>query len=145
MASRLVLSLTMLSVVVSGAGCALLDPPPTAEVGDCVDMGLLEEQQEEVSSIPTLACSEEHDGQVVAAFDMRDGEFPSEQEQEDVVGDECLSGFKTFVGTAYLDSDLEISIVSPTEESWADGDREVLCFAFLVESTTTESFEGSGL
>lgn len=133
----------MLVVALTSAGCSLPGAGPTAEVGDCVETSTLE--GEEIDDIPTVECTEEHDGQVAVSYQMPDGDYPSEQEWQDVIGDECVSGFEAFVGTAYADSALEIYDLSPTEESWDAGDREVLCLVYLPDDTTTESFEGSGL
>lgn len=126
------------------SGCSLLDAGPRAEVGDCVDMATL--RGREVTDIPTLECTRDHDGQVAVSFTAPEGDFPSEQEWEDLVGEECRSGFEGFVGTVYDDSTLDVFSLTPTADSWEGGDREVLCIAYLTDgSTTTRSFQGSGL
>lgn len=125
------------------SGCGLLEDGPTAEVGDCVDIATL--RGEEIDDVPTVECTEEHDGQVAVSFTMPDGDYPSEQQWQDVIGDKCVSGFEEFVGTSYKDSSLDIYDLSPTKDSWEAGDREVLCLVYLTDDTTTESFKGSGL
>lgn len=124
-------------------GSGLLGQEPAVEVGDCVEISAL--QGEEINDVPTVDCAQEHDGQVAVSHQMPDGDYPSEQEWQDVIGDMCVSGFEAFVGTAYEDSTLEIYDLSPTEDSWDAGDRQVLCLVYLEDDTTTQSFEDSGL
>ncbi|MBA2696816.1 MAG: septum formation family protein [Ornithinimicrobium sp.] len=143
MLSRPFVPAALVAAVLSAAGCGLLDPAPSAEVGDCVDMATL--QEEEVTEIPTVDCTQEHDGQLAVSFQMPEGDYPSDQEFQDALEEECLSGFEEFIGTGYADSSLEIYDLSPTQESWDAGDRRVLCLVYLPDDTTTESFEGSGL
>ncbi len=143
MSPRLPVSAVMLVLALTSAGCSLPAAGSLAEVGDCVEISTL--QGEEIDDIPTVDCAEEHDGQVAVSYNMPDGDYPSEQEWQDVIGDKCVSGFEAFVGTAYEDSTLEVYDLSPTEDSWDAGDREVLCLVYLPDDTTTESFKGSGL
>ena len=42
----------------------------------------------------------------------------------------CLEAFDGFVGTPYVDSELDIYYLIPSEESWSDGDREVVCAVY---------------
>lgn len=133
----------LLLLAVGLSGCSLLDSGPRAQVGDCVDMATL--QDREVTDIPTMDCTSEHDGQVAVAFTASEGDFPSEQEWEDLVGAECRSGFERFVGTDYDDSALDLFSFTPTADSWEAGDRQVLCIAYLADDTTSETFKDSGL
>lgn len=143
MASRTFVQAALVAAVLTAGGCGLIEPGPPAEVGDCVQMDSLPDQ--DVTDVPTVDCSAEHDGQVFTSFVLPDGKFPSEQEWQDVVGERCVGDFRSFVGTAYADSALDIFYLSPTADSWESGDREVLCVAYLPDGTTTETFEGSEL
>lgn len=125
-------------------GCGAFEAEvPTAEVGECLQQEFL--AGDEVDEIPVLDCSEEHDSQVVGVFDAREGDYPGEEEWTQIVTDGCLPAFEEFVGVDYGDSELRVSQLTPAEDLWDDGDREVLCLAYLDGETTTESFEGSGL
>ncbi len=124
------------------AGCSQLAPSP--EVGACLQAESV--TGGEVEEIPTVDCSEAHDAQVVASFQARDGAYPDDAEWEQIVVDGCLAGFEEFVGVSFEESALELQDLTPVEEGWEAGDREVICVAFLSDgSQTTESFEGSGL
>ena len=58
--------------------------------------------------------------------------------------DRCIAEFADFVGLGYPDSDLDVFPITPTAESWADGDRVVLCALFALDlSKLTGSMEGS--
>lgn len=124
------------------SGCSAIAGAQPAEVGDCIQIGDITEG-DEVDGVPTLDCSEEHDGQVVHIFDLPDGDFPSNDEVLDAVQTNCSEGFEEFVGVAFEESKLELNWLSPVEQGWDDGDRSVQCVAYLAEATTTESFEGA--
>ena len=41
--------------------------------------------------------------------------------------DACRTPFEEFVGTDYQSSIWYITSVTPSEETWAEGDREIIC------------------
>lgn len=127
-------------VAVALSGCS--SSAPTAEVGDCMDYAGL---SGEIQELPTLDCAEAHDAQVVAKFDLRDGEFPTDEEYVAALEENCLPAFEEYVGVPYPESTLAIADLSPLEEGWDSGDREVLCVAYTTDGPVTESFEGSNL
>ncbi|WP_162458535.1 septum formation family protein [Pseudactinotalea suaedae] len=122
-----------------------LEDVPTAEVGACLNaVDLLGGGG--VSEIPTVDCTEEHDAQVFAVIALPDGEYPGDDALATLVLDECGAAFEEFVGVPPAESTLELDGLSPSQDTWAVGDREIICLAFYPDlSTTTESFEGSGL
>jgi len=122
-----------------------LEDVPTAEVGACINaVDLL--GGDGVSEIPTVECTEEHDTQVFAVVELPDGEYPGDDALATLVLDECGAAFEGFVGVPPAESTLEFDGLSPSEDTWAVGDREIICLAFYPDlSTTTESFEGSEL
>lgn len=150
------------TVAVLLAGCANLDPLlPSDEpvrddqghivepnqqtdafalgVGDCLNGG---EAQGEITTVPTVPCSEPHDSEVYAAFALNGTSYPGE---ETVTGEAevlCLPAFEEFVGEPYLESRLDFAYYYPTEESWASGDREVLCVIYDPEGMATGSLRG---
>ncbi len=132
-------------------GCGLLSGEITADVGECITMQLLDDQfdgaeEGELTGIPTVGCSEEHDGQVIHVYDIPGSDWPGTDSVHSSIEEECLPAFEDYVGTSYGESDLDIYSLTPIEQSWDEGDREVICIAYLVDgSTTTETFEDSGL
>ena len=114
----------------------------TADVGECAQTADLEG---ELTEIPTVDCSEEHDAQFIHKFELEGDDFPGLDAIETQAGEGCIAAFEGYIGTAWEESELQMTYIAPNEETWDQADdREVLCVAFLVDSTTTESFEGSG-
>lgn len=58
----------------------------------------------------------------------------------------CDSAFLNFVGIDFNSSTLGVTTLTPTDGSWADGDREITCLLKNAnETAVTGSYEGSGL
>ncbi|MGB5936893.1 MAG: septum formation family protein [Ornithinimicrobium sp.] len=128
----------VIGAVFAASGCA--QQAPTADVGECLQTESLEG---EVRDLPTMDCSEEHDAQVVHVFDMPGEDYPSDEEWTTTLEENCLAGFEEYVGVEYAESTLSVRDLSPSEESWDAGDRQVLCIAFTEGEPATESFEGA--
>ncbi len=84
------------------------------EVGDCVvSLGTAAEPAD-VERVYTVDCSELHDGEVVALFDVEGDDFPGEDALIDIGAEGCPSEASTY---RY-----------PTEDSWNElGEREIAC------------------
>lgn len=106
------------------------------KVGDCLNEAGSEDA-EEVSSVPTVPCAEPHDSEAYAATDMPDGEYPGDQAVMDASDTYCYDQFATFVGLSYDESELDLASFFPTPESWAEGDREIMCFVSSPEGQVT--------
>jgi hypothetical protein len=102
----------------------------------------------EVQDLPTVDCAEEHDGEVFAVFaimDVPDGGYPDVEELQASADEGCLGAFEDYVGVPYEESTLLFANLVPTEASWADGDRDVVCFLFAEDgSPLTGSMAGTG-
>lgn len=112
----------------------------TIKVGDCLNDGGVEG---EVSTVPTVDCAEEHDSEAYASIIMDDGDFPGDQAVEDQAISDCTTEFNSFVGLDYQSSSLDFAYYYPTEESWANGDREILCLIVDPAGPTTGSLSGA--
>lgn len=110
-------------------------------VGDCLgdfdDSG----QVTEVSLTP---CEDEHGQQAYAATELPDGDFPGEDAFRAEAGEVCVTEFETFVGLPYAESELDYTWLQPTEESWEQGDRELVCLVYDPAGPVTGSLEGAG-
>lgn len=105
------------------------------KVGDC----LQDPGQEEVSAVRIIPCAEPHQMEVFHGFNLTQGELPATDDEWSLIEEEmCDPAFAKFVGVSWLDSTLETSSLNPTPESWAEGDREVLCMVAMpgFEETT---------
>lgn len=117
----------------------------TAEVGACI---VTADLPSDMTEIPTVDCTEEHDAQVVGKFDVEeDGDYPGEDALTAEAEERCAAAFEEYVGIAFEESSLKMSYVYPSEETWNQAnDREVLCFAQTADgSTVTESWEGAAI
>ncbi|MEM9651434.1 MAG: septum formation family protein [Actinomycetota bacterium] len=106
------------------------------KVGDCFDdpPGLLDSvEQTEIEAVAAIPCSEPHDNQAYAKFDLADGDWPGQQVIADDAFDGCLDRFESMIGEPYETSPLDIMPLSPTEEGWRFGDQEVLCAVYNVD------------
>lgn len=99
----------------------------TLQVGDCVNDA---DADETVSSVPTVPCAEPHDSEIFASYILGDTAFPGIDAVLDEADAACLSGFESFIAIDYVDSRFDFSYYYPTESSWANGDREVLCLVY---------------
>jgi len=110
-------------------------------VGDCVnnaDLG------EEVSSIPVVPCSEPHDSEAFFSHLMTDESYPGTASVQTSADEVCIGGFAGYVGGDYNSSALYVTYFYPTEASWAQGDREILCLVYDPDGPLTGSVKGSG-
>ena len=111
------------------------------EVGDCLNDA---DVSEEVSTVPIVDCAEAHDSEAYYAEDITDGDFPGQDSIVSSAESICEPQFTTFVGLADADSAYTYSYYYPTEESWAAGDREILCVAYSDDlSQITGSVKGA--
>ena len=55
----------------------------------------------------------------------------------------CAEAFAEFVGVDYNESELEINLLYPTGESWAEGDRELVCLVYDPEGPTVGTLAGA--
>ena len=113
-------------------------------VGDCFDDDAF--ASSEISEIPGLPCSEPHDNEVYATFDIA-GEWPGDERVEELAYEGCFERFAGAIGKSYEDSVIDFTTIFPTQGSWKQrDDREVVCVGFHMESEElTGSIIGSGL
>jgi hypothetical protein len=94
------------------------------QVGDCIQLP----DADTVISVEGVPCAEPHDAQVFAEFVLPDGDFPGLDAVELAAGEGCYQRWPAAVGTAYeSDPASDFTVLTPTAESWAEGDREVTC------------------
>lgn len=110
-------------------------------VGDCFN----DQDATEIDSVQAIPCSDAHDYEAYLAFDMSSAEsYPGDDAITQAAEDGCVAEFPNFVGKPYEESTLDYSYLTPTEGSWENGDREILCIVMGSEKTTG-SLAGSGV
>ncbi|MBW3665070.1 MAG: septum formation family protein [Actinobacteria bacterium] len=116
------------------------------QVGDCFDSTIDETVGEtvEVQGVDAIPCGEPHRNQVYAIRELPDGAdapFPGDDAAFESSGLLCLETFEDFVGLAYEESVLDISVVYPSADTWGTGDREVVCAVYDPAGPVTGSLE----
>jgi hypothetical protein len=113
------------------SGCSLLGDAPADDdvfsivVGDCLDDA---DVPDEVTSLRTVDCAEPHDSEVFARTEASGSTFPGGDVLQDELGAFCRDdAFTEFVGIPFAESRYGTRGYFPTAESWANGDRELLC------------------
>ena len=118
-------------------------------LGDCIDdtSSLLGDGGGEVDTLPGVPCSEPHDNEVYAVFNVSFDSYPPEEEMFEQAFTSCHERFEPFVGKDYESSSLDILTLYPTEDSWnLNNDREVVCAVFdLNANKLTGSAKGTAL
>ena len=98
-------------------------------VGDCFDDG--DPSAAEVGSLPAVPCSEPHDNEVYAVFDVSVAAFPEGDAMGQLAFNSCKERFSSFVNLDYDSSSLDIMTLYPSAESWSrQSDREVVCAVY---------------
>jgi hypothetical protein len=112
------------------------------DVGTCFDDP---ETFEQVEDVPIVECAEPHDNEVIANEDLTGSDYPGQEQVENRASQICYDHFAPYVGIAYEESIYDIGWLFPTEETWAAGDREVICFAYDLDfAKITGSINGIG-
>lgn len=112
------------------------------QVGDCFNDEAV--ATEVVTQVPVVPCSEPHDNEVFFEFSMTDAVFPGNEQAVAAGGLRCVDEFATYVGVAYADSELDLFPITPTADSWSNGDRVVYCALYAVDlSKLTGTMRGA--
>ena len=113
------------------------------EVGQCFNDP---DNFEQVSDVEMIDCSDPHDNEAYHLYEMTQGDFPGDAAVQDLAQIECIGKFDAYVGSDYATSSLDIGAFFPTNETWDQDDREVICFLYdLGFEKLTGLSEGSQL
>ncbi len=100
------------------------------KIGDCFAEP---SESESISEITLTDCDDPHDNEVYAfgLYPADDGaDFPAEEDLEEFADNFCFEEFEEYVGIPYSDSIYYYTYFQPTEMSWEDGDREIVCILY---------------
>lgn len=113
-------------------------------VGTCINNPSEEDQIQSVQSVP---CDMAHDNEVFALVQFPAGEadpFPGQQAITDFATAECQGqAFTDYVGIEWANSRFFTTQLTPTDGSWAQGDREIVCLLYDPTAPSTGSARGS--
>jgi hypothetical protein len=99
-------------------------------VGDC--MNNLEETDLELA-VDVAPCAELHDAEAVSQFDLPEGGWPGMSFITGKAERRCLDSVGSAAGDAPRADKIETFYFHPTEESWRQDDRTVLCVALFPD------------
>jgi hypothetical protein len=112
-----------------GVATAAARADPTAvKVGDCVqDPG-----GEDFYDVEIVPCGDPHQLEVFHGHKLTQGSIPTtDDEWMGLEAEMCDPAFAEFVGVAWDVSTLETTTFTPSPESWAAGERRILCLVGL--------------
>ena len=98
-------------------------------VGQC----LLVPLNSQVNSVATTECTEAHTGEVYSVTTLKNDTMPSRDEMDELVYNTCYETFEAYVGTSPEETTLDYTAMSPTKQTWAKGDREIVCIAVRTD------------
>ncbi len=110
------------------------------KVGDCLNDATASGT---VTTAPIVPCNKPHDSEAYTSVTMKDGDFPGADAVKAQADQGCGDAFSGFIGIPFNDSKLDISYYYPTADSWANGDREILCTVYDDGVKTTGTLKGA--
>jgi hypothetical protein len=117
---------------------------PIAEVrvGDCFD--LKDPNADVIEEVDAKVCSEPHEYEMIFVGDMPGDAYPSVDAMDQFAYEACIPAFGSYVGLSYEQSRYDLTYVTPTEDSWNEGDHAVQCAAYDPDNTElTASLRGA--
>ncbi len=109
------------------------------KVGDCLQLPTTSQ----ATTIARTACTSPHEAEVFALIptDTQDADahFPGEETLSAQAETACIDAFKGYVGTPYVSSDLDVTWLTPTQSSWAEEDRSIVCLVHAMDAQTLTS------
>jgi hypothetical protein len=149
---------TLLVISITLAGCDQADRDDSGDivtsgdldvfslkVGDCTN-DPADQYEEELFSVDAVPCSEPHDNEFYAAVNVSYDEFPGDAALSAEAEAICLDSFEAFAGIGYESSVLDVFPMHPTQGSWDEGDREIICAVYHVDlEKLTGSVKGLGI
>jgi hypothetical protein len=134
-----VLSLALMAALVALVATGVIETDDVdvndLEEGQCVELDLGAGDDEPIFSLPTVPCDEPHGGEVYLVDDVADTEeYPGQTAIQEQVELACTgAGFTDYAGTDFRDGGVGLYTLSPTAESWDQGDRSFVCIATGVD------------
>ena len=112
-------------------------------VGDCLTAPA-GSAQTEPATIVVVPCSSPHSSEVFAFPQLQDGAYPGDESVTEQAFDTCSNDFASYVGVVTEDTELDVTIYTPSQDEWNAGTRTAACVVFYPASDTIGSAKGLG-
>ena len=111
--------------------------------GDCVnDLNLSADEETKITEVTGVPCSGAHVFEVYYETSLLNQSLDQILDAQPAI---CEEEFEKFVGSPYSNTALEFTYLSPTIESYALGDRSVICIVYTADLSPVEgSLRGRG-
>ncbi len=109
------------------------------QVGDCFDS----EEEEEIAEVDGIPCTEPHTFEVFAegTYGGAGDPYLTDAEWDIAFTAVCEREFEPYVGAPWAISEIFASMLTPSAESWEEGDREVTCVLFDPKGESLTEYE----
>ena len=114
------------------------------KIGQCFDNTAELTTEEQIASLPIRDCAAPHDNEIFFIHKYPDAPAaPTSQQLDEDAQKHCIPAFQSFVGKDFHSSEIEMAFLTPSTDSWAAGDRDLVCYVFDGKGKTTGSFKDS--
>ena len=93
-----------------------------------------------VQTVPKVSCDQPHAGEAYAVLTMPDGNYPG-QSAINEWQNKCPGELESYSANAVNDESIGVFVLYPTAETWAQGDRAIVCIA-TTDDKRTGSLKG---
>jgi Septum formation len=107
--------------------------------GDCY----LQPEAERHFTVTVVPCTQLHDREVYAVFDVPPGAYPGDEQIERIGNDRCMAQFADYVGLDFEQSRLSVYWFPPNAQTWMSEDRTFICSLGLNGQRLRESERGA--
>jgi hypothetical protein len=128
-----------------GEESAASAPAATLQVGEC--LRLVDGTGEESGSLDEVPCDQPHAGEVILAserFFAEDEELPPLDRLQSLADAACEDAVRTYSGMSSTEAGVRMSYLSPSKDTWSQGDRSLTCLAVSFDASTGEIVEVTG-
>ena len=104
------------------------------EVGDC----FITDDVSTVDAVTVVDCDAGHVYEVFGLSDYDaadDADFPGDDALSSAADDACRPSFEDYVGVSFDRSEWFGTFINPSPETWANGDREIVCVLHTEDET----------
>jgi len=97
------------------------------KVGQCLNG--IEAAGSRLSTLPVVACTAAHEGEVVSIFNLTGTTFPGDSAIETQAKEKCFTQLDAYSPSTKDDQSITIFFLHPTRTTWSSGDRQIICIA----------------